>query len=65
MQTLRAGSLYKRFESQAGKDSVYEPGKRSEAWVKYKLYRSEEFVIGGLTPGNPFTSLLVGQLRGR
>ena len=42
------------------KDSSYEPGKRSGAWVKYKLNRSEEFVIGGYTPGSPFDALIVG-----
>jgi bifunctional non-homologous end joining protein LigD len=46
------------------KDSFYEPGKRSGAWVKYKLNRSEEFVIGGYTPGNPFDALIVGYYKG-
>jgi len=30
------------------------------AWVKYKLNRSQEFVIGGYTAGNPFDALIVG-----
>jgi bifunctional non-homologous end joining protein LigD len=42
------------------RDSLYEPGKRSGAWVKYKLKHSEEFVIGGYTPGSPFDALIVG-----
>ena len=42
------------------KDSLYEPGKRSGAWLKYKLNHSEEFVIGGYTPGSPFDALIVG-----
>ena len=42
------------------KDSMYEPGKRSGAWVKYKLNHTEEFVIGGYTPGTPFDALIVG-----
>src|SRR5262245_11522704 len=42
------------------KDSVYESGKRTGAWVKYKINRGQEFVIGGYTPGNPFDSLIVG-----
>src|SRR5215471_11459507 len=29
------------------KDSVYEPGKRSGAWLKYRINRGQEFVIGG------------------
>jgi bifunctional non-homologous end joining protein LigD len=41
-------------------DSLYEPGRRSGAWLKYKLHHSEEFLIGGYTSGYPFTSLLVG-----
>jgi bifunctional non-homologous end joining protein LigD len=46
------------------KDSVYEPGKRSGAWVKLKLLQEQEMVIGGYT--NPegtrkhFGALLVG-----
>jgi ATP-dependent DNA ligase len=40
------------------KDSVYESGKRTGAWVKYKVNRGQEFVIGGYTPGNPFDALL-------
>jgi len=46
------------------KDSVYEPGKRTGAWVKYKVNRGQEFVIGGYTPGNPFDALIVGYYEG-
>ena len=42
------------------KDSLYEPGRRSGAWLKYKINRSQEFVIGGYTAGNPFDALIVG-----
>jgi ATP-dependent DNA ligase len=42
------------------KDSLYEPGRRSGAWVKFKINQSQEFVIGGYTPGNPFDALIVG-----
>jgi bifunctional non-homologous end joining protein LigD len=31
-------------------DSVYESGRRSGAWVKFKITKSQEFVIGGYTP---------------
>jgi ATP-dependent DNA ligase len=31
------------------KDSVYESGKRTGTWVKYKVNRGQEFVIGGYT----------------
>jgi bifunctional non-homologous end joining protein LigD len=46
------------------KDSVYESGKRSGAWVKYRVNRGQEFVIGGYTPGNPFDALIVGYYEG-
>jgi ATP-dependent DNA ligase len=46
------------------KDSVYESGKRTGAWVKYKVNRGREFVIGGYTPGNPFDALIVGYYEG-
>jgi bifunctional non-homologous end joining protein LigD len=42
------------------KGSFYEPGRRTGAWVKYKINRSQEFVIGGYTAGNPFDALIVG-----
>jgi DNA ligase D-like protein (predicted ligase) len=46
------------------KDSVYESGKRTGAWVKYKVNRGQEFVIGGYTPGNSFDALIVGYYQG-
>jgi bifunctional non-homologous end joining protein LigD len=42
------------------KGSCYEPGRRSGAWLKYKINRVQEFVIGGYTPGNPIDALIVG-----
>jgi ATP-dependent DNA ligase len=33
------------------KDSVYESGKRSVAWIKYRVNRGQELVIGGFVPG--------------
>jgi bifunctional non-homologous end joining protein LigD len=47
------------------RDSVYEPGKRSKAWLKVKGTTEDEFVIGGFTGGaggrnNTFGSVLVG-----
>src|SRR5919108_1552670 len=42
------------------KRSRYEPGKRSGAWIKYKVNRGQEFVIGGYTQGNPFDAVIVG-----
>ncbi len=46
------------------KESVYEPGRRSGAWVKLKLHHEQEFIIGGYTrPGGSrqyFGALLLG-----
>jgi bifunctional non-homologous end joining protein LigD len=46
------------------KDSVYEDGRRSGAWIKLKLHHEQEMVIGGYTPPQGsrqhFGSLLVG-----
>ena len=46
------------------KDSLYESGKRSGAWLKYRINRGQEFIIGGYTPGNPFDALIVGYYEG-
>jgi len=46
------------------KGSTYEPGRRNGAWLKYKINRSQEFVIGGYTLGNPFDALMVGCYEG-
>ena len=35
-------------------------GKRSGAWLKYKVNKAQEFVIGGYTPDNPLDALTVG-----
>lgn len=41
--------------------SLYEQGERSGAWIKRRLNREQEFVIGGFVPGSHgFDSLLVG-----
>ena len=32
-------------------DSIYEPGRRSRAWVKVKHTTEQEFVVGGWLPG--------------
>src|SRR5690348_6071975 len=47
------------------KDSVYQPGKRSGAWIKYRVNRGQEFVIGGYFPGpHGFDSLIIGYYDG-
>jgi DNA ligase D-like protein (predicted ligase) len=48
------------------KDSLYEPGKRTGAWVKCRVNRGQELVIGGYIPGpHGFDSLIVGYYRGK
>jgi ATP dependent DNA ligase domain/ATP dependent DNA ligase C terminal region len=42
------------------RDSVYESGKRSGAWLKYRINRDQELVIGGYVAGNPIDSIIVG-----
>ena len=46
------------------RNSVYEPGRRSGAWVKLKCVNEQEFVIGGYTPPQGarkhFGAMLVG-----
>src|SRR6266403_4269949 len=47
------------------KDSLYQPGKRSGAWIKYRVNRGQEFVIGGYFPGpHGIDSLIVGYYDG-
>jgi DNA ligase D-like protein (predicted ligase) len=48
------------------KDSLYEPGERTGAWIKYRVNRGQELVIGGYIPGpHGFDSLIVGYYRGK
>jgi DNA ligase D-like protein (predicted ligase) len=47
------------------KDSVYQPGRRTGAWIKYRVNRGQEFVIGGYFPGpHGIDSLIVGYYDG-
>ena len=51
------------------RDSVYEPGRRSGAWIKLKCVNEQEFVIGGYTPPGGarkyFGAILVGYYKDR
>ena len=49
------------------RDSTYQPGERSNDWVKLKLERQQEFVIGGYRPDgtNGLDALLVGYYEGK
>jgi ATP-dependent DNA ligase len=47
-------------------DSLYEPGKRSGAWVKMRINKRQELVIGGFMPGpHGIDSIIVGYYRGK
>lgn len=47
-------------------DSVYEPGRRSGAWVKKRFEKRQEFVVGGYTPSDlGLDALLVGFYSGK
>jgi bifunctional non-homologous end joining protein LigD len=50
------------------RSSVYEPGRRSGAWIKLKTVHQQEFVIGGYTPPGGsrkyFGAILVGYYEG-
>jgi bifunctional non-homologous end joining protein LigD len=43
-------------------DSVYEPGRRSPAWLKIKVISRQEFVIGGWVPEGGKNTSRVGSL---
>jgi ATP-dependent DNA ligase len=49
------------------RDSTYQPGERSTDWVKLKLERQQEFVIGGYRPdgASGLDALLVGFYEGK
>jgi len=48
------------------RDSRYEPGKRSDAWIKVRFGQRQELVVGGFKPGGSnFDSILVGHYEGK
>ena len=63
---LQAAAMKSGLEGVVGKrkDSRYEAGRRSAAWLKVKATHSDDFVIGGYTKGKgsraPLGALLVG-----
>lgn len=65
VQAVRAAGL----EGVIGKrrESIYQPSERSGDWVKLKLERQQEFVIGGFRPEGSagLDALLVGYYEGR
>ena len=69
-EKLYAASLASGFEGIVAKrkDSTYQPGKRTDAWLKIKATQTAEFVVGGYTKGKgarePLGSLLLGYWSG-
>ena len=64
---LHSAVREQRLEGIMGKqmDSHYQAGKRSGAWIKYRVNRGQEFVIGGYFPGpHGIDSLIVGYYDG-
>jgi len=62
-EQMLSAAREQRLEGIVGKqkDSVYEPGKRSGAWIKYRVNLGQEFVIGGFTPGpHGLDAIIVG-----
>jgi len=51
------------------RESIYEPGRRSGAWIKFKWTNQQEFVIGGYTrpqgARSHFGAILVGYYHGK
>jgi DNA ligase D-like protein (predicted ligase) len=46
------------------RDSLYQPGRRTGSWVKYRISVGQEFVVGGYFPGpHGFDSIIVGYYR--
>jgi bifunctional non-homologous end joining protein LigD len=69
-EKLYAASLASGFEGIVAKrkDSTYQPGKRTNAWLKIKATQTAEFVVGGYTQGKgareALGSLLLGYWSG-
>jgi ATP-dependent DNA ligase len=48
------------------RDSLYEPGRRSGAWVKMRINKGQELVIAGYVPAaSNFDSIIVGYYEGK
>jgi DNA ligase D-like protein (predicted ligase) len=46
--------------------SLYEAGKRTGSWAKFRINRGQEFVVGGFTPGvHGLDSVIVGYYHGK
>jgi DNA ligase D-like protein (predicted ligase) len=48
------------------RDSLYQPGRRTGAWLKHRISQGQEFVIGGYFPGpHGFDSIILGYYKGK
>jgi DNA ligase D-like protein (predicted ligase) len=48
------------------RDGLYQPGRRTGSWVKYRISVGQEFVVGGYFPGpHGFDSIIVGYYEGK
>ncbi len=69
-EKLYAASIESGFEGIVAKrkDSTYQPGRRSLAWLKIKAIKTAEFIIGGYTQGKgarePLGAFLLGYWAG-
>ena len=51
-----------RASSPSARDSPYRPGKRTGEWIKTRVWRRQEFVIGGYIPGEGSRAKRVGSV---
>jgi bifunctional non-homologous end joining protein LigD len=69
-EKLYEASLASGFEGIVAKkkDGIYQPGKRSQLWLKIKATQTHDFVVGGYTKGKgarePLGALLLGYWAG-
>jgi bifunctional non-homologous end joining protein LigD len=70
-EQLYEASLKSGFEGIVAKrkDSTYQPGKRTQHWVKFKSTQTAEFVVGGYTEGRggrgELGALVLGHYKGK
>ena len=58
----RPAARVSRASSPSAADSPYRPGKRTGEWIKTRVWRRQEFVIGGYIPGEGSRAKRVGSL---
>jgi bifunctional non-homologous end joining protein LigD len=64
VKTIRAAGLEGVIAKE--RDSLYRAGTRVTSWLKFKIDKAQEFVIGGYKPdAGSFQSILVGYYEGK